>query len=438
MAAALTEFLYGTTVLIIYLGVYYFLIYNLLNTFILIMAARWIFRQHLGLSKYIFSRLKQSRFLPGVSMIMPAHNEEETAVKSARFMLFVDYPLFEVIIVNDGSTDGTMQYLIEAYQLESVPVDYNQAISSKPIKAIYRSRVFPNLTVIDKEQGGKSDALLKIMQPVINKPAEVIASGGVVRIAEGIEERGGRIIGVKTPNRIISLTQVVEYLRAFLWGRIGFSAINSLLIISGAFGLFRRDAVVEVGGYSTKHIGEDMELIARLHKLFCDKKRKYQIAFLPDPVCWTHGPTDYKTLYKQRTRWQRGLGQVLFTHRGLLFNPHYKTVGWCSFPHFVFFEFLGPLFELLVYLTIPLAIFLKLISPQMIVILFLSIFVFTLSVTLATVVLDQLAFPHFTRVRDIVKIMAGAVIETFVIRFFQTCWKAYAVLTLFFRWKRKW
>src|SRR3990167_10552858 len=207
MAAALTEFLYGTTVLIIYLGVYYFLIYNLLNTFILIMAARWIFRQHLGLSKYIFSRLKQSRFLPGVSMIMPAHNEEETAVKSARFMLFVDYPLFEVIIVNDGSTDGTMQYLIEAYQLESVPVDYNQAISSKPIKAIYRSRVFPNLTVIDKEQGGKSDALLKIMQPVINKPAEVIASGGVVRIAEGIEGRGGGIIWVITPNRLISLTR---------------------------------------------------------------------------------------------------------------------------------------------------------------------------------------------------------------------------------------
>jgi cellulose synthase/poly-beta-1,6-N-acetylglucosamine synthase-like glycosyltransferase len=317
---------------------------------------------------------------PPVSILVPAYNEEATIAASVRSMLQLTYSEFEVIVINDGSKDGTLEVLKREFGLLPFPEAYRRQLATKDTRQIYRSTAHPNLRVIDKVNGGKADSLnaginasryplfcgvdadsilqrdslVKVTEPFLRDPT-VVATGGTVRVANGCEVKGGFLTSVGLPTNIWALFQVVEYLRAFLFGRLGWSGMNAMLIISGAFGVFRKDVVIAAGGYRTNTIGEDMELVARIHRLLREKRQPYRVEFVPNPVCWTEAPEDYKTLKNQRIRWQRGLSESLTANWGLMFSRNGGPPGWLAFPFMVAFEWLGPVLELGGYLFMLIA-----------------------------------------------------------------------------------
>jgi len=308
---------------------------------------------------------------PPISLLLPAYNEAANIAGSVRSMLQLAYPEFEVIVINDGSKDGTMDVLKQAFALQPFPEAYRVRLPTRPVRAIYHSTRYPNLRVIDKENGGKADALnaginasryplfcavdadsilqrdslQRVVRPYLSDP-RVIAAGGTVRIANGCTVSRGFLQSIGLPRNPLVLFQIVEYLRAFLFGRMGWSPINAMLIISGAFGLFRKAAVIAAGGYRTDTVGEDMELVVRLHRIYRQTGQPYRIVFVTDPICWTEAPEDLKTLKNQRVRWQRGLMESLWLNRALLFHRKSGLVGWLAFPFVLIFEGLGPLIEL--------------------------------------------------------------------------------------------
>ena len=310
---------------------------------------------------------------PPVSVLVPAHDEEPTIVESVRSLLALRYPLHEVIVVNDGSSDATLDRLREAFDLVPVRKALRVLLPTAPIRGVYVSRRHRHLWVVDKENGGKADALnaavnasrypyvlaidadaileedslLRVVRPVVAEPDVVVATGGIVRIANGCRIDHGRVYDVRLPQSRLATLQVLEYFRAFLIGRVGWSRMNALLIISGAFGLFRRSLIETVGGYSSETVGEDIELVVRLHRHMRERGERYRIEFVPDPVCWTEAPETKGQLSRQRRRWHRGLGETLWRHRRVAANGRYGTLGWAAVPYFLLFEFLGPLVEVL-------------------------------------------------------------------------------------------
>lgn len=309
-----------------------------------------------------------------VSILVPAYNEESSIVGSVRSFLDLRFPEFEVIVVCDGPTDGTLDQLIRAYGLVEDNRLWRRAIDTKSVRQIFSSTKHPNLVVVDKENGGKADALnvgLNIASfPIVAavdadslldaeavlratrmfvEDDTLVAVGGTVRALNGATIEAGRVTEVKLPRLWIERFQILEYARAFFAGRAGWSHLDSLLIISGAFGLFKRQAVLDVGGYSTDTITEDMELIVRLHKHFREAKKPYRVRFIPDPVCWTEVPSDFATLRKQRNRWHRGLIETLWKHKNMMLNPRYGRLGMVAVPYFWIFEALAPVIEVLGY-----------------------------------------------------------------------------------------
>ena len=308
---------------------------------------------------------------PGISLLVPAYNEEATIAASVRSMLQLDYPEYEIIVINDGSRDATLAVLQREFDLHPFPEAYRIAVPVQPVRAVYRSPLHPRLRVIDKANGGKADALnaginaarhalfcgvdadsllqrdslRRIVRPFM-ADRRVIAAGGTIRVVNGCQVEQGFLRAVGMPRSWLARVQIVEYLRAFLFGRLGWSPMNALLIISGAFGLFRRSAVIEAGGYRHSTIGEDMELVVRLHRLFRASGVDYRIVYVPDPICWTEAPESLEVLRAQRVRWQRGLLESLWANRGLMFARRGGKVGWIAFPVMALFEAAGPAIEL--------------------------------------------------------------------------------------------
>ncbi len=305
-----------------------------------------------------------------VSIIVPAFNEERSIVAAVRSFVTLHYPKFEVIVISDGSTDGTMDRLIEAFALVEEPRVWARTLSTEPVTRVMRSLRDPGLIVAEKANGGKADAVnaginlarYPLVAPVDSdclldaqailratrnfvKDDSVIAVGGTVRPLNGATVVGGRAAALHMPRRWVERLQIVEYARAFFLGRAGWSRMGALLIISGAFGIFRRDAVLKVGGFWTETLGEDMELVMRLHKTFARSGLPYRIVFSPDPICWTEVPSDLPTLLGQRSRWHRGLLTNLWRHRDMLGNPRYGRLGLFAVPFFWLFEGLGPVIE---------------------------------------------------------------------------------------------
>jgi biofilm PGA synthesis N-glycosyltransferase PgaC len=321
-----------------------------------------------------YNLLASSEFAPPISILAPAYNEGATIIENVRSLLALHYNNLELIIINDGSKDDTMDKLIRAYDLVKVPYTISEKIKTKPVRGIYKSGnpLYHKLTVVDKENGGKADALnvginlsekkyivcidvdcileqdalLKLIQPFLQETDKrVIATGGVIRIANSCEIRNGKLVRVRLPKQFLPRVQALEYIRAFLLGRMAWSRLNGLLIISGAFGAFDREIAIRAGGYNCKTVGEDMELIVRMRRYMHEMGIPYKVAYIPDPLCWTEAPATYKILGRQRNRWTRGTIETLQLHKKMFFNPRYKVLGMLSYPYWFFFEFLAPVIE---------------------------------------------------------------------------------------------
>jgi cellulose synthase/poly-beta-1,6-N-acetylglucosamine synthase-like glycosyltransferase len=384
-----------------------------------------------------------------VSIIVPAYNEEAGIIQSVRSLLSVNYPTYEIIVVNDGSTDNTLKKMIDHYNMKEISRVVRKQVHTKPIKTIYQSSLLSNLFLIDKENGGKADALnvglnfshypyfcsldgdsvlepdafLKVMKPIIDSNEEVIASGGSVRIANGCEIKNGHILKIGLSDNPIVVMQIIEYLRAFLMGRIGLSRHNLLLIISGAFGVFSKHWTLEAGGYKTDTVGEDMELVVRIHRLLKERRVNKKIVYVPDPVCWTEVPEDMTILRRQRRRWHRGLFESLWTHRGLTFNPKYGSIGMISFPYFWIVEFLGPIIELLGYLFMILCLFLGGVYIEFAILLFLLSCLYGSLFSMTAVLLEEWSLTKYPKVSDIVKLFLFSLTETIWYRPMTVFWR---------------
>ncbi|MDZ5473977.1 glycosyltransferase [Bacillus sp. 31A1R] len=384
-----------------------------------------------------------------VSIIVPAYNEEAGIIQSVRSLLSINYPTFEVVVVNDGSKDSTLQKMIETYDMVEIKKVVRKQVETKPIKGIYQSRLLPKLFLIDKENGGKADALnvgmnfshypyicsldgdsvlerdafLKVMKPIIDSNEEVIASGGSIRIANGCHIENGNIIKIGLARDPLVVMQIIEYLRAFLMGRIGLSRHNLLLIVSGAFGVFSKHWVVQAGGYKTDTVGEDMELVVRLHRVIKEKGVNKKIVYVPDPVCWTEVPEDIKFLRRQRRRWHRGLFESLWNHRGLTFNPKYGAIGMISFPYFWIVEFFGPIIELFGYLYIIFSLFFGGVYLEFAIIIFLLSCLYGSLFSMASVLLEEWSLRKYPRVIDVIKLFLYSITETLWYRPLTVLWR---------------
>tara|TARA_R110002096_G_scaffold124052_7_gene268317 strand:- start:145 stop:1560 length:1416 start_codon:yes stop_codon:yes gene_type:complete len=384
-----------------------------------------------------------------ISLVVPAYNESASIITSVKAMLQLEYPQYELIVVNDGSTDDTLQKLIDEFDMQEFPEAYRARVESKPVKSVYRSTRIANLRVVDKVNGGSKadasnaginvcryplvcvvdadsvlqpDSLRRVVRPFLEDPTTV-AVGGTVRIANGCTVRQGFLEKVGLPGNFLALVQVVEYLRAFLFGRMGWSPINGLLIISGAFGLFHKETLVEAGGYNPDAVGEDMELVLRLHRLMKQKRRPYRITFVPDPVCWTDAPENYRDLKGQRVRWQHGLGQALALNRSLLTNPRGGAVTWVSIPFYVIFELCGPILEVAGYVFIVICGVMGWLSwPEAGIFLGLAI---GLGVMLSTsaIMLEELSFHMYPKFSQLALLYLIAIVENFGFRQLTTLWR---------------
>ncbi|MEM5516305.1 glycosyltransferase family 2 protein [Henriciella sp. AS95] len=355
------------------------LLQNLLYLVQLLIAWRSMLRQPLVRRPALLWR-RYADLAPPIALISPAYNEEKTIVQSVRSLLSLEYASFEVIVINDGSRDNTLVELISAFDLKPVSRASDQELDHEVVRGIYGSRLHPNLIVVDQVNGGKADALnaginisrspifcsmdadsvlerdalLRAVRPFIDDPSRVVAVGGTVRLANGCRIEDGRVISTGLSNNLLALFQTVEYVRAFLMARLAWSDIGALTIISGAFGLFRRASVIEVGGYSNGTVGEDMELVVKLHKHLRQQKRDYRIAYIAEPICWTEAPEDLRTLRRQRERWLRGSLETFFRHKDMFLNPRYGRVGSLGFANILMVDVLGPVVEIMGYILIPL------------------------------------------------------------------------------------
>ncbi|HEX8257137.1 MAG TPA: glycosyltransferase family 2 protein [Allosphingosinicella sp.] len=386
---------------------------------------------------------------PAIAVLAPAYNEEVTIIESVNSLLSLQYPDFEVIVINDGSRDTTLQRMIEEYGLAPVRRFHDNAVSHRPIRGLYATPRLPRLIVVDKENGGKSDALnaginvarapifcsidadsllepdalLRAVRPFIEDPDRTVAVGGTIRIANGSRIDAGRVTAIRLPRNFLALVQVVEYLRAFLMARLALGRMQALTVISGAFGLFRRQPAVEVGGYSHGTVGEDMELVIKLHAHFRKAGRPYRIDFIPEPVCWTEVPESLAVLGRQRARWQRGALETFFRHKYMLFNPRYGRVGFVGFGQVLVVDVIGPPVEALGYLLVPLLWGLGLLSLDFLLAFLAVTFTFGIFVSVATLILEEVELRRFPRAGDLCILTLVAIAENFGYRQIGNFWR---------------
>jgi cellulose synthase/poly-beta-1,6-N-acetylglucosamine synthase-like glycosyltransferase len=429
---------------------WYYFVCNLMYLAMLLVALKTSAAHQRRLQTHDLPWTKQSPLVPPIAVIAPAHNEEKSIRVAVRNLLDLDYPELEIIVVNDGSEDRTLEEMKEEFELRKVQALYVSQVVSAKVRGLYRSNVDRRLLVIDKEAGGskadavnagvnaalspylcvvdadsvlEKDALLRIMVPVLEDPKRVVCVGGIVRVLNGSELEGGRLRRVCLPKKSIEVIQVVEYLRAFLIGREAWAQANMLMIISGAFGVFRTDLVRSVGGYRSSAIGEDFDLVARLHRHLREKKADYRIQFVPDPVCWTEVPSDLRSLGRQRARWQKGLFDVLWPNRDMLFRPRYGRIGWIALPYLWIFEFFAPVIELGGLLTIATAAWLGVLSREFLVQFLLFGYAFATVISIGSVLQEELTYKRYNDWRDVARLISYCFLEHFPYRQMHMVWR---------------
>lgn len=389
------------------------------------------------------TKIASSPMAPSITIIAPAYNEGLTIVENVRSLLSLRYVNYEVMVVNDGSKDDTLQKMIDAYDLVKIERDVGPDWKSKPIRGIYKStqRSFSKLTVIDKGNGGKSDALNAGMALSTNKyvgcidvdclllpdallhvvksfymrsKKKVIAVGGVIRVANSCKITGGQLEEIRLPTNWLARFQLLEYTRSFILGRMAWGRIDSLLIISGAFGFFDREIALEVGGYDTNTVGEDMEIVFKMRKHMHLQNIPYTVEYIPDPLCWTEVPEDLKILVNQRDRWSRGNLETLYKHKEMFFNPKFGRLGLISYPYWFFYEWLSPLLEFFGFLSIILFLAIGILNLDFFLAITATIYVFSVMFSFFAILWDVYAYNEYRKTKDLLTLMLCAIIEPFV------------------------
>ena len=377
---------------------------------------------------------------PSITIIAPAYNEGLTIVENIRSLLSLQYVNYEVMVVNDGSKDDTLEKMIAAYDLVKIDKKIDPNWQSKPIRGIYKSKQlsFSKLTVIDKENGGKSDALntgmhlsenqyvgcidvdcllmpeslLHVVKSFYQRSQKrVIAVGGVIRVANSCKIAGGMLEEIRLPKNWLAKFQLLEYTRSFLLGRMAWGRIDSLLIISGAFGFFDREIALAVGGYDTKTVGEDMEIVFKMRRYMHDRDEPYTIEYIPDPLCWTEVPESLKILVNQRDRWSRGNLETLQKHKDMFFNPKYGKLGMISYPYWFFYEWLAPILEFFGFFSIILFYYLGILNWSFFVAITLSIYAYSIMYSFYAILWDVYSYNQYTKTKDILTLMLFAILE---------------------------
>ena len=385
-----------------------------------------------------------SSISPSISIIAPAYNETLNIVENVRSLLSLHYASYDVIIVNDGSKDDSLEKLIKAYDLVKIEYTINNQIPTKPLReGVFKSTnpAFDKLIVVDKENGGKADALntglnissnkyvacidvdcllvedslQKMIKPFLeSNEAKVIASGGVIRIANSCIIKDGKLIDVNLPKNIIVRGQILEYLRAFLLGRMAWSKLNGLLVISGAFGMFDKKIAIEVGGYDTNTVGEDMEIIVRMRRYMEEQKATYKVAYIPDPLCWTEAPDNFKIFISQRNRWTRGTIETLKKHKKIGFNPNYNVLGKLSYPYWLIFERYAPIIEVVgIFYFIFLIIVGKVEWDYAIAFIVLA-YLFTVLFSIITIITEELTYHQYKKKGIVLQLIFTALLEPII------------------------
>ncbi|MDY5986470.1 glycosyltransferase family 2 protein [Sporofaciens sp. SGI.106] len=404
------------------------------------------------------SILMQDYYVP-VTIVVPAYNEEITVVETVKSLLALDYKLYEIIVVDDGSKDGTSQVLIDAFHMQHIRRPVRYQIECQPAEFVYETTTQKvPLTLIRKKNGGKADALnmginasnypyficmdadsvlqydslSKIVQPVLEQ-GDVVAVGGTVRPSNNVELENGRVKRYRLPKNILACMQVLEYDRSFLASRILFDKFNGSLIISGAFGLFKKDVVIAAGGYDHTTMGEDMELVVKLHEYCVVNEMPYVIRYATDAICWTQAPERLRDLCKQRKRWHLGLFQSMWRHRVMLFNPKFGAVSFVSYLYFLLYELLSPFIEVFGIFTMVLAYCVDLINVPFMILFFVIYAIFGSVMSLTA---------FFARIHTIdLKISFNDVIKAVCLCFFEiTCLRfvmAFVRTTAFIGYKKK-
>jgi cellulose synthase/poly-beta-1,6-N-acetylglucosamine synthase-like glycosyltransferase len=457
----MTELLWAVIDAINLLVLIYFFTLNSIYATTTIGSFRFLIRYAKRLESIDVEELVASGATPPVTLIAPAYNEAATCVESARSLLTLQYPNYEILVVNDGSSDNTPELLINAFEMVPATRLPSAQLPTAPVRQVFRSRRHPNLWMIDKENGGKADALnaglnlcrtplfcgidadsllepdalIRVTRPFLEN-ARTVAVGGIIRIVNGSTVRHGVVQDVRLPRSLLARFQVLEYLRAFLSGRVAWGEMNAGLIISGAFGLFRRAVVVEAGGYATDTVGEDMELVVRLHRHCLENDIPYRIGFVPDPVAWTECPETLRGMSRQRDRWQRGLVESLMRHKRMLLNRRYGKVGLLAYPYFFFLEMLGPVIETAGYVAFAITVFAGRASEPYVAAFLSLALVFGMALSASAVALEELTFRGYPRNRDLARLIWLAVAENVGYRQLNSFWRMQGVISAVLRVKR--
>lgn len=416
----------------------YFIFVNLTYTTFIFVTLKYMYDSVFTYSKVSDKSLFADDSYTPISIIVPAYNESLTIVANINSLLSLHYPEYEIIVINDGSTDDTFEKVQKAFNLVKLQTPIDLPLKHKKIKNLYISSDYPNFIFIDKENGGKSDALnaginisnypifcsidadsllendalLRGVRTMV-EDSQVVAVGGIIRVLNGCDVEDGIVTKVHRPNTVIESLQTVEYIRGFLPGRTAWNILGqSLLIISGAFGLFKKDLVVKIGGFR-ETVGEDMDLILRIHKYCKDIKMKYKVLFIPAPVCYTQVPSDLHSLLKQRNRWHRGLIDSLIYNKGMILNPKYGFIGCLAIPYFLLIEVLGPLIEFVGYITVILFFLLGYLSFEFAILFFVVAILWSMWINISSVLLDNIFFRSYRGTANVLMLCLYSVFEMF-------------------------
>ena len=415
-----------------------------------------------------YKDILSSTMAPSITIIAPAYNESLNVVENVRSLLSNHYVNYDVIIVNDGSKDDSLDKLIEAYDLEKADYIVNEKLKTKPLRAgIFKSKnpAFEKLIVVDKENGGKADALnfglniskskyvacidvdcllledalQKMIKPFLEvTETKVIASGGVIRIANSCMIKGGKLIDVNLPKNLLVQSQILEYLRAFLLGRMAWSRLNGLLVISGAFGILDKEIAIEVGGYDTETVGEDMEIIVRMRRYMEELGKKYRVSYIPDPLCWTEAPDNYKIFISQRNRWTRGTIETLKKHSKIGFNPKYGSFGMLSYPYWLIFERFAPIVEVVGLLYFFVLLILREIRWDYAFSFFILAYLFSVLFSIIALYSEELTFHQYKKKGTGYKLVLLSALEPFVLHPFILYAAVRGNIDYYFNKKIKW